>query len=71
MPPFIVPQVPTASPEPPNGARWIHEIKHDGFRTLLAIQDGTVRAFTRNGHDWTGHMGRSSRPVPDFAADRR
>jgi len=23
-------------------------IKHDGFRTLIAIEEGTVRAFTRN-----------------------
>jgi bifunctional non-homologous end joining protein LigD len=34
-------------------ARWIHEIKHDGYR-LTVYRDGKrVRLFTRNGHDWT------------------
>ena len=31
----------------------IHEIKYDGYRTLIAINRGQVRAFTRNGNDWT------------------
>ena len=50
---FIEPQLPTLVDQPPEGASWIHEVKHDGFRTLLVIERGTVRAFTRNGHDWT------------------
>jgi len=37
---------------------WIHEIKHDGFRTLLRIDRGDIRAFTRGGHDWTDKYGR-------------
>jgi hypothetical protein len=28
-------------------------IKYDGYRTLIAIDRGQVRAFTRNGNDWT------------------
>ena len=50
---FIPPQVPTPAAEPPSGREWIHEIKHDGFRTMLAIDNGKARAFTRNGYDWT------------------
>jgi bifunctional non-homologous end joining protein LigD len=42
---------------PPAGAGWIHEIKHDGFRTMLLIEHGKARAFTRNGYDWTGQYG--------------
>jgi ATP-dependent DNA ligase len=38
---------------PPTGDGWIHEIKYDGYRTLLVIDRGQVRAFTRNGNDWT------------------
>jgi bifunctional non-homologous end joining protein LigD len=53
MPAFIAPQVPILSPEPPSGSGWIHEIKHDGFRTLIRIDRGQVRALTRGGHDWT------------------
>jgi len=47
---FIPPQVPTSAAEPPSGNEWIHEIKHDGFRTMLAIDNGKARAFTRNVH---------------------
>jgi bifunctional non-homologous end joining protein LigD len=50
---FIKPELPTLVPEPPAGAGWIHEIKYDGYRTLLIIDRGQVRAFTRNGNDWT------------------
>jgi len=51
LPKFIAPQVPILSTEPPKGDGWIHEIKHDGFRTLLRIDRGDVRDFTRGGHD--------------------
>jgi bifunctional non-homologous end joining protein LigD len=47
-----------AERSPPQGDGWIHEIKHDGFRTLLRIDRGDVRAFTRGGHDWSDKYGR-------------
>ncbi|WP_181708758.1 non-homologous end-joining DNA ligase [Chthonobacter rhizosphaerae] len=50
---FIAPQLPTLVAEPPAGEDWIHEIKHDGYRTQVIITPDDVRAFTRNGHDWT------------------
>jgi ATP-dependent DNA ligase len=34
--------------------RLDHEIKHDGYRTLIVIDHGKVRAFSRHGRDWTG-----------------
>jgi bifunctional non-homologous end joining protein LigD len=34
---FIRPEIPTLVPEPPSGEGWIHEIKHDGYRTLIII----------------------------------
>jgi bifunctional non-homologous end joining protein LigD len=45
--------MPTLVDEPPAGEGWIHEIKHDGYRTILAVDGSASRAFTRNGHDWT------------------
>ena len=39
------PTPPLAHNALPVGLRFI---KHDGFRTLIAIEEGTVRAFTRN-----------------------
>jgi hypothetical protein len=34
---FIKLEIPTAVPEPPTGEGWIHEIKYDGYRTLIVI----------------------------------
>ena len=50
---FIPPLAPTLVDHPPTGANWLHEIKHDGFRTLLVIEGGAARALTRRGHDGT------------------
>ena len=52
-PSFIPPMLPTLVAKPPSAEGWIHEIKHDGFRTQLAIGPASSRAFTRNGHDWS------------------
>src|SRR5687768_15325798 len=57
-PKSLAPPVPILSAEPPEGDGWIHEIKHDGFRTLLRVDRGDVRAFTRGGHDWSDKYGR-------------
>jgi ATP-dependent DNA ligase len=38
---------------PPEGEDWIHEVKYDGYRTLVAVDGAHTQAFTRNGHDWT------------------
>jgi ATP-dependent DNA ligase len=47
--------LPTRGTKVPAGPEWLHEIKHDGYR-LIVVRDGaSVRVFTRNGHDWTGH----------------
>lgn len=51
---FIPPMLPTLVEQPPEGEDWQHEIKYDGYRTQLLIEGADVRAFTRNGHDWTG-----------------
>jgi DNA ligase D-like protein (predicted ligase) len=51
---FMKPEIPTLVPEPPSGEGWIHEIKHDGYRTLVIIDPGKVRALSRHGRDWTG-----------------
>ena len=50
---FIEPQLATSVDHPPPRAGWIHEVKHDGYRTLLIIERRKARAYTRNGFDWT------------------
>jgi bifunctional non-homologous end joining protein LigD len=37
----------------PNGERWIHEIKFDGYRVQVHLINTEVKVFTRRGHDWT------------------
>ena len=50
---FIEPQLASSVEEPPEGKHWIHEIKHDGYRSQLVIEGGTARVYTRNGYDWS------------------
>ena len=47
------PLEPTLVDAPPVGDEWLHEIKHDGYRTELVIEDGHARAFTKRGFGWT------------------
>jgi bifunctional non-homologous end joining protein LigD len=50
---FIKPQLASLVDHPPLRSGWIHEVKHDGYRTLLIIERRKARACTRNGFDWT------------------
>ena len=53
-PAFEKPQLATLVGEAPEGDEWLHEVKFDGYRVLVAIGGGTARCFTRSGLDWTG-----------------
>lgn len=37
----------------PDGERWLHEIKWDGYRLLADLHEGEVKLRSRNGLDWT------------------
>ena len=50
---FIDPQLASPVDEPPEGKHWIHEIKHDGYRSQVVVERGEARVFTRNGYDWS------------------
>ncbi|TJW04798.1 MAG: ATP-dependent DNA ligase [Mesorhizobium sp.] len=50
---FIEPLMPTLVERPPEGDAWIHEVKFDGYRSQIIIDDDEVRIFTRRGLDWT------------------
>jgi ATP-dependent DNA ligase len=52
-PGFIEPALPTVAMRPPAGERWVHEIKHDGYRLMIKRYGENVRIFTRRGADWT------------------
>ena len=56
MPTFEKPQLATLADTVPPGDDWLHEMKYDGYRALLAAADGDVRIYTRNGKDWTDNF---------------
>ncbi|MBB5713246.1 DNA ligase D [Sphingomonas aerophila] len=37
----------------PAGNGWLHEIKYDGYRALIAVGGGSAKVYTRSGLDWT------------------
>jgi bifunctional non-homologous end joining protein LigD len=53
FPGFIPPALATKIDKPPDGDRWIHEIKFDGYRVQLHMANDNIRVFTRRGNDWT------------------
>ena len=52
-PPFRPVQLATLVDHVPAGSTWLHEMKYDGYRTLISIGGGDGRAYTRSGLDWT------------------
>lgn len=52
-PAFRSPQLATLVDAVPSGSGWLHEVKYDGYRCLLAVGGGTARVFTRSGLDWS------------------
>jgi len=53
MPDFLAPQLCQTLARPPSGDGWIHEIKFDGYRIQMRVEDGDVTLNTRKGLDWT------------------
>lgn len=54
---FTKPCLAVATPDPPRGETWVHEIKFDGYRVQALVEGGSVRLLTRNALDWTGRFG--------------
>ncbi|MGX7953643.1 DNA ligase D [Tsuneonella sp. HG249] len=52
-PQFREPQLATLVDSVPAGNRWMHEIKFDGYRALIAAAGVKVSVYTRKGLDWT------------------
>jgi bifunctional non-homologous end joining protein LigD len=52
-PAFQEPQLCTLVDTVPAGSQWLHEVKYDGYRALIAIARGKAKVFTRSGLDWT------------------
>lgn len=53
LPAFRKPQLATLVENVPTGNGWMHEIKFDGYRAMIAVRGEEVKVFTRSGQDWT------------------
>jgi bifunctional non-homologous end joining protein LigD len=53
LPDFIAPQLCHLIDRPPDNADWVHEVKFDGYRMQLRVEDGEAALRTRKGLDWT------------------
>jgi bifunctional non-homologous end joining protein LigD len=53
FPGFIAPALASSIEKAPNGERWIHEIKFDGYRVQVHLANTEVKVYTRRGYDWT------------------
>jgi len=53
IPARIEPCLALLKAKPPIGDQWTFEIKWDGYRVAVHIENGKVRVITRGGHDWT------------------
>lgn len=72
MPDFVAPQLCTSVDRPPGGAGWCHEIKFDGYRVQLRVEDGKATLKTRKGLDWTekfAAIAKEGGKLPDVMID--
>lgn len=56
MPSFIEPQLCTLVVRATSAAGWAHEVKFDGYRMQLRVENGVGKLSTRSGLDWTARF---------------
>jgi bifunctional non-homologous end joining protein LigD len=61
LPAFRALQLATAVDAVPKGAGWMHEIKYDGYRCLIAVAGPDVKSI--RAADWTGRTGSAASPA--------
>ncbi len=72
MPGFVAPQLCTIVDRPPSADGWAHEIKFDGYRVQLRVEDGEATLKTRKGLDWTDKfqaIAKEATGLPDAIID--
>jgi bifunctional non-homologous end joining protein LigD len=72
IPGFVAPQLCVSVEKPPEADGWGHEIKLDGYRLQLRVEDGEVTLKTRKGLDWTekfAAIAKEAGSLPDALID--
>ncbi len=72
IPDFVAPQLCASVESPPTGEGWCHEIKFDGYRVQLRIEDGDAALKTRKGLDWSDKfpaIAKEGSALPDALID--
>jgi len=72
MPRFIEPQLCKLVERATSQPGWAHEVKFDGYRIQLRIENGEAQLRTRKGIDWTAKFGgiaRATSALPDCLLD--
>jgi bifunctional non-homologous end joining protein LigD len=72
LPKFVEPQLCRLVEQPPAGSGWVHEVKFDGYRMQLRVEDGKAKLFTRKGLDWTAKfaaIAKAAAKLPDCIVD--
>jgi len=72
MPRFVAPQLCKLVDRAPAEAGWVHEVKVDGYRAQLRVEDGRAILRTRKGLDWTkkfAAIGQAASGLPDCMID--
>jgi len=72
LPAFVTPELCKLMSRPPTGADWLHEIKLDGYRLQLRVDNGKVTLKTRKGLDWThkfSHIASLAKTLPTCVID--
>jgi bifunctional non-homologous end joining protein LigD len=72
IPAFVEPQLAKLVDRPPQGPRWAHEVKLDGYRVQLRVSQSRSVIRTRAGLDWTERfsaVAKDARDLPDCVVD--
>ncbi|WP_422032698.1 DNA ligase D [Reyranella sp.] len=72
MPKFVEPQLAKLVERAPAAAGWAHEVKFDGYRLQLRVEDGDAHLRTRKGLDWTekfAAIAHQAEKLPDCILD--
>lgn len=69
LPAFVEPCLATLVDKAPDNARWIHELKFDGYRIQARLEHGKVRLMTRKGLNWTDKFPTVAEAVARLPAD--